>query len=479
MATPIPPNQARFTPAEVARATGGTLVRDGRPLGSVSTDTRTISPGALYVALRGESFDGHRFLPQAAAAGAGGVLISSAGDFPPAGSVIRVADTRVALGGLARFHRDRWASTDGRKILAVGGSAGKTTTTRAIAALLDVLRPGEVQSTPGNLNNDVGLPMTLLLLDEPHHLGVVEIGTSHRGEIARLAAVARPDVAVLTLVAPEHTEGIGTLEDVAEEEGDLLAALGEDGIAIGNGDDPRVAVQVGRSPAARKVLYGFGEGCSLRALAREPRGLVGSLLRVAADVGAPVDYEVPLPGEAGALAALAALAAARAVVGAEAGVPPEALREALLRVAAVRDGRFAAETLADGTVLLDDTYNSNTGSARSSLKTARELADHLHRRLVLVLGEMRELGPLAAREHDEVARLAVEAAPALLVAVNGEAERFAHAARGAGIESAFFATGEEAAHHVVRLVRPGDVVLVKASRGVRLETVASALRAAR
>lgn len=477
MATPIPPNQARFTPAEVARATGGTLVRDGRPLGSVSTDTRTISPGALYVALRGESFDGHRFLPQAAAAGAGGVLISTAGDFPPAGSVIRVADTRVALGDLARHHRERWAASGERKLVSVGGSAGKTTTTRAIAALLDVLRPGEVQSTPGNLNNDVGLPMTLLLLDEQHHLGVVEIGTSHRGEIARLAAVARPDVAVLTLVAPEHTEGIGTLEDVAEEEGDLLAALGEDGVAIGNGDDARVAAQIGRSPASRKVLYGFGEGCSLRALAREPRGLGGSLLRVAANGGAPVDYDVPLPGEAGALAALAAVAAARAVVGAD--VPPEALRAALLRVAAVRDGRFAAETLADGTVLLDDTYNSNTGSARSSLKTARELADQLHRRLVLVLGEMREMGPLAAQEHDEVARLAVAAAPALLVAVNGEAERFARAAQEAGIASAFFSTGEEAAPHVARLVRPGDVVLVKASRGVRLETVASALRAAR
>lgn len=477
MATPIPTNQARFTPAEVARATGGSLVRDGRPLGSVSTDTRTISPGALYVALRGEAFDGHRFLPQAAAAGAGGVLISSAGDFPPTGSVIRVADTRVALGDLARHHRDRWAASGVRKLVAVGGSAGKTTTTRAIAALFDVLRPGEVQSTPGNLNNDVGLPMTLLLLDEQHHLGVVEIGTSHRGEIARLAAVARPDVAVLTLVAPEHTEGIGTLEDVAEEEGDLLAALGADGVAIGNGDDPRVVAQVRRSPAARQVLYGFGEGCDLRALARDPRGLEGSVLRVASKGGVPVDYDVPLAGEAGAFAALAALAAAHAVLGLE--VPPEALREALVRVGSVRDGRFAPEVLADGTVLLDDTYNSNTGSARSSLQAARELADQLGRRLVLVLGEMREMGPLAAQEHDEVARLAVAAAPALLVAVNGEAVRFARAAAEAGLPSSFYETGEQAAPRVAQAVRPGDVVLVKASRGVRLETVASALRTAR
>src|SRR5512135_524214 len=224
MATPIPQNAAPFTPAEVARATGGTLVRDGRALAGVSTDTRTLVPGALYVALRGESFDGHRFLPQATAAGAGGVLVSTAGDFPPNGSVVLVPDTRVALGALARFHRDRWATAGDRRVLAVGGSAGKTTTTRAIAALLDVLRPGDVHTTPGNLNNDVGLPMTLLLLDEHHHLAAVESGTSHRGEIARLAAVARPDAALVTLVAPEHTEGLGTLDDVADEEGDLFAA---------------------------------------------------------------------------------------------------------------------------------------------------------------------------------------------------------------------------------------------------------------
>ncbi len=477
MATLIPPNAAPFTPAEVARATGGTLVRDGRPFVGVSTDTRTITPGALYVALRGESFDGHRFLPQAAAAGAGGVLISTAGDLPSSGAVVRVADSRAALGALGRFHRDRWAAIGHRRVVTVGGSAGKTTTTRAIAALLDVLRPGEVHATPGNLNSDIGLPMTLLLLDEHHQLAAVEIGTSHRGEISKLAAIARPDVGVLTLIAPEHTEGIGALADVADEEGDLFAALPPGGWAIGNGDDPCVAAQIERSPSTRRILYGFGESCSLRALSREPRELSGSLVRVVFDGGEPQQYEVPLPGEAGTLAALAALAAAHALL--DLVAPPDALREALLRVVSIRDGRFAVETLADGTVLLDDTYNSNTGSARSSLKTAREMADSLGRRLVVVLGEMRELGALAAQEHDEVGRAAVAAAPALLVAVNGEAERFAAAAAAAGIPASFHPSGEEAVAFVLGAVCPGDVVLVKASRGVRLETVASALRSAR
>jgi UDP-N-acetylmuramoyl-tripeptide--D-alanyl-D-alanine ligase len=477
MATPIPPNAAPFTPAEVARATGGTLVRDGRPFVGVSTDTRTIRPGALYVALRGESFDGHRFLPQAAAAGAGGVLISTAGDLPSSGAVVMVADTRAALGALGRFHRDRWAAIGHRRLVTVGGSAGKTTTTRAVAALLDVLRPGEVHATPGNLNSDIGLPMTLLLLDEHHHLAAVEIGTSHRGEISKLAAIARPDVGVLTLIAPEHTEGIGTLEDVADEEGDLFAALPPQGCAIGNGDDQRVVAQIERSPSTRRILYGLGESCSIRALSREPRDLSGSLVRVAFDGGEPQEYEVPLPGEAGTLAALATLAVARALLDVVAS--PAALREALLRVASLRDGRFAVETLADGTVLLDDTYNSNTGSARSSLRTAREMADSLGRRLVVVLGEMRELGALAPQEHDEVGRAAVAAAPAVLVAVNGEAERFAAAAAAAGIPASFHPSGEEAVAFVLEAVRPGDVVLVKASRGVRLEAVASALRSAR
>jgi UDP-N-acetylmuramoyl-tripeptide--D-alanyl-D-alanine ligase len=477
MATPIPPNAAPFTPAEAARATGGALVRDGRPFVGVSTDTRTMTPGALYVALRGEIFDGHRFLPQATAAGAGGVLISTAGDLPPSGAVICVADTRAALGALGRFHRDRWAAIGNRRVVTVGGSAGKTTTTRAIAALLDVLRPGEVHATPGNLNSDIGLPMTLLLLDEHHHLAVVEVGTSHRGEISQLAAIARPDVGVLTLIAPEHTEGIGTLADVADEEGDLFAALPSEGCAVGNGDDPRVAAQIERSPASHRILYGFGEGCAVRALSREPQGLSGSRVRVAFDGGDPQEYEVPLPGVAGTLAALAALAVAHALL--DVVAPPAALREALLRVASLRDGRFAVETLADGTVLLDDTYNSNTGSARSSLRTAREMADTLGRRLVVVLGEMRELGSLAAEEHDEVARAAVAAAPAILVAVNGEAERFAVAASSAGIPASFHRSGEEAVPFVLESVRPGDVVLVKASRGVRLETIVSALRTAR
>ncbi len=172
--------------------------------------------------------------------------------------------------------------------------------------------------------------MTLLLLDEHHHLAAVEIGTSHRGEISKLAAIARPDVGVLTLIAPEHTEGIGTLEDVADEEGDLFAALPPEGCAIGNGDDPRVVAQIERSPSTRRILYGFGENCSLRALSREPRGLSGSLVRVAFDGGEPQEYEVPLPGEAGTLAALAALAAAHALL--DVVAPPAALREALLRV---------------------------------------------------------------------------------------------------------------------------------------------------
>ncbi len=472
MATPIPTNRAPFTVGQVAAATGGTVLREGEPLHGVSTDTRTLESGALFVALTGESFDGHRFLGAATEKGAAGFVVSDASAAPAAGGVVLVPDTRKALGRLGWFHRERWGVSPGeRTLVAIGGSAGKTTTTRAVAALLGVMRPGEVHATVGNLNNDVGLPMTLLGLEERHRLAVVEVGTSRRGEVADLARVALPNVAVVTLVAPEHTEGIGTLDDVANEEGDLFAALPRDGVAVGNADDARVVWQMQRSRARRRVMYGRVDGCDVKLLGRTVLGVSGSRIRVA--LGKRVaTFETPLLGEAGVSAALAALAVAESVLG---PVPEGALEAALARVAGVRDGRLVPVELADGTVVLDDCYNSNSGSLAASLRTAREVADSLGRRLGLVLGEMREMGELAVQEHEAMARAAVASRPAWLVAVNGEAERFARAAEAAGIGAEFVATSDEAAPRVTARVRPGDVVLVKGSRGVALEKVVAAL----
>jgi len=474
VATPIPPNAAPFSVAEIAAVTGGIVVASGPDVAGVSTDTRTIRPGNAFVALVGESFDGHRFLEKAVASGATALLVSDSVPAPPGVAVVRVGDTLRALGQLGRHHRDRWGGSGSRTVVAVGGAAGKTTTNRSIAAVLSEGRPGEVHATPGNLNSYVGIPMALLMLEERHRLAVIEVGTNHRGEMAAKMPLVGADVGVLTLIAAEHTEGIGTIDDVAAEEGELFAALPERGLAVGNGDDPRVVEQLRRAPSRHRELYGRSEAARVRLLDRCPVGAAGSRVRVATPWRPePVWLDVPLLGEAGVYAALAALAVADAVL--PVPLAPEAVSRGLARVAGVRDGRLVPVPLADGTVVLDDAYNSNPGSLLASLRAAREVADALGRRLVLVLGEMRELGSLAPSEHDAMGTAAVATRPTALMAVNGEAERFASAARAAGVASEFVATSAEAAERVGAFVKAGDVVLVKGSRGVALEAVVAAL----
>ncbi|WP_437687705.1 UDP-N-acetylmuramoyl-tripeptide--D-alanyl-D-alanine ligase [Sorangium sp. So ce176] len=476
MATPIPQNLAPFTLDELARATGGRVLRAGPDARGVSTDSRTIAPGAAFVALAGESFDGHRFLDAAAQRGAAAFVVSREVAVPSEGGVVLVEDGLAALGALARAHRERWrrgAHRDGpRAIVAIGGSAGKTTTTRAIAALLAGAGRGDVHATAGNLNNAIGLPMTLLGLEERHRFAVVEIGTNQRGEVATLARIAGPDLAVLTSIGVEHTEGLGTLEDVAAEEGDLLAALPTEGTALGNGDDAMVVEQLARAGAARRITYGFGERAQVRIAARRPVGVRGTAVRLERG-GEPLEIVVPLLGEAGALAAAAAVAAVEEALGER--LSTERAARAAAGLAPPGDGRLSVRELPDGTVIIDDSYNANPLSMRSSLKTAVELAGALGKRLVLLLGEMRELGALAAAEHDALGAQVGAARPAALIAVGGEASRIARAAEAAGVPAWFAGDAGAAAARAIEVVERGDLVLVKGSRGIRMERIVEAL----
>lgn len=476
MATPIPQNTAPFTLEEIARATGGRVLRPGPDARGVSTDSRAVAEGAAFVALTGERFDGHAFLPQAAQRGAAAFVISRDVPLPERGGVVLVDDGLAALGALARAHRARWGGgrhpLGARGLIGVGGSAGKTTTSRVTAALLAGADRGEVHATAGNLNNAVGVPVTLLGLEDRHRFAVVEIGTNQRGEVAALAAVAAPDVAVVTSIGVEHTEGLGTLEDVADEEGDLFAALRAEGVAIGNADDGHVAAQMGRAGSRRRVGYGHGEGAAYRIAARRAEGLRGSAVRIERGGGA-IEVRVPLLGEAGALAAAAGLAAVEELLGERLG--EEAATRSLLEMTLPSDGRLSASELPDGTVVIDDSYNANPLSMRSSLRTAAELSAALGKRLVLVLGEMRELGALSAAEHDALGERAAEVRPAALIAVGGDAARTAAAAEAAGVTAWFAASSEEAVAKALAVVRAGDLVLVKGSRGIRMERIAEAL----
>lgn len=458
----IPENQAEFTVAEVLASTGGTLIGAlGRePFRGIGTDTRAELSGKLFVALRGERYDAHEYLADAARAGAAAALIERSVEDAPL-PTIRVSSSLRALGDLARLHRQRYRG----KLVAVGGSAGKTTTRSAIGALLGAYQ------VAGNLNNLVGVPHVLFGLERQPY-AVIEIGTNAPGEVAELSGVALPDIAVLTLIGLEHTEGLGDLDGVEREEGALLRAAA---VVVGNADDVRVSRQLAESPAARKFRYGFAEGADVRAVAREPAGL-GAQTLVVERAGRRSELRIPLLGDAGVYATLAALCVGEAL-GVDLARDPAAFERALAR--AGEPGRLRPVELGDGSVVLDDTYNSNPASVYASIAAARELARARGARLVLVLGEMRELGAQSRAEHGRVGEAVGTSRADALVAVAGDAELFVEPARAAGVDACFAADSSAAVPLVLERLQAGDVVLVKASRGVRAERVVEGLIAAR
>jgi UDP-N-acetylmuramoyl-tripeptide--D-alanyl-D-alanine ligase len=477
MATPIPANTARFSFAEVVAATGGTLSGDPDVVAiGVTTDSRCAAKGQLFVALTGEHFDGHQFLDDALSAGAVGLVVHrGARPSLPRETrvpVVEVDDTLVSLGALARFHRKRWGGT----VVAVAGSAGKTTTRSAIAAALEAVAKGSVHSVAGNLNNRIGVPMVLFGLSDAHTVAVVEIGTNVRGEVAELSGVALPNIGVLTLVDVEHAEGLGSLDDIENEEGALLRSLPKTGVAIANGDDERAVRQLVRATAKKKITYGTRGAVDYHIVRREGLGLRGSRIAIERPVGRSRDVitlDVPLLGSPGALAVAAAAAVADRVNGRP--TPVERLTSAFNTGKLGEPGRLSAVELADHTVVLDDSYNANPASIRAAVGTAREIADDRGARLLLVLGEMRELGAESRAAHVGVSRDIGASGAAALIAVSGDAFLFVEPAAASGVDATFAADADQAIRELLSRVRPGDVVLVKASRGVHTERVVEAL----
>jgi UDP-N-acetylmuramoyl-tripeptide--D-alanyl-D-alanine ligase len=476
MATPIPANTAHFTVAEVAQATAGKCVRGAAELAveGVTTDSRGDARGKLFVALGGEHFDGHRFAADAVRAGATALLVQRGTvlDVGDDVAIVEVDDTLVALGALARMHRRRW----GGVLVAIAGSAGKTTTRSAIAAALQAVLPGAVHSVSGNLNNRIGVPMVLLGLAQAHGVAVVEIGTNRTGEVPALTKIAAPNIGVLTLIDVEHAEGLGSLDEIEEEEGALLRGLPKTGTAIGNGDDERVVRQLVAANAKKKISYGTRGAADYRIERRETVGLGGSRVTIERPKGRgreTLALDAPLLGLPGALAVAAAVAVADRV--AARAVPADRLASAFHHGPVGEPGRLSPVELGDHTVVLDDSYNANPASVRAAVAAARELADDRAARLVLVIGEMRELGAQSLEQHGLVGRDIGASGAASLVAVGGHAVEFVAPAAAQGVDAAFAADSDLAAEAVLARVRPGDVVLVKASRGVRAERIVEAL----
>jgi UDP-N-acetylmuramoyl-tripeptide--D-alanyl-D-alanine ligase len=440
----------------LVQATGGVAeARGARTFTGVSTDTRSITPGALFVALVGPHHDGHDYLAEAARRGAAGVVIHR-GEAPPGTSAVRVADTLSALGALGHWVRTQLAL----RVIAVTGSVGKTTTKEMAAALLRGAGLRTLQ-TPGNWNNRVGLPLTLLGARGDEQAAVLELGISEVGEMAHLTRICEPDVAVVTAVAECHTEGLGCLEDIAREKLAIARGLRRKGTLVLPHGDPLLRAP----PGAQVQTFGWEEGADLRGRQWAPATAGRSAFRVEG-----LEISLSLPGRHNATNALAALAAVRAL-----GVGWAGAAETLagLRPAALRG---EVRTTPGQAHLLVDCYNANPRAVEAALETLGELARTDRR--IAILGEMRELGGLAPAAHARVGRAAARLPVDELHLLGPATEWTRDGATAAGLPAEriwIYEDREALAAAVSRRLRPRDWVLVKGSRAMGLEAVADAL----
>jgi UDP-N-acetylmuramoyl-tripeptide--D-alanyl-D-alanine ligase len=477
----------RLTLGRVAAAVDGTL-RSGDPaleIGDVVIDSRSLRPSDFFVALRGPRFDAHAFVGDVLARGASGVLVDAgaAAEAPPwlagatatdgfspaeAGAkagVIEVRDTLQALQDLA--HEVRRAA--GTKVVAITGSAGKTTTKETIAQFLGTRF--DVVKNKGNLNNHIGLPLSLMQLRRGPDVAVMELGMNHAGEISALVAIAEPDVRVWINVGDAHLGFFESAAAIADAKGEILERADANTVLVCNADDARVMARAAAFPG-RTLTFGATAGATIQASQIEDLGLRGMRARVATPAGAGV-IETPLLGRGNLSNLLAATAVAL-----EFGV---ALAEIIAAAARLRpaDRRGAVQPLRDGVTLIDDSYNSSPAALQRALEVLAHETGAPRR--IAVLGEMLELGDHAIGLHQACGRAAAASGLQLLIAVGGAPARaLADAAVAAGMPARavhYFETSDLAAAAAVAAIGPGDVVLVKGSRGVRTDIVADRLTA--
>jgi UDP-N-acetylmuramoyl-tripeptide--D-alanyl-D-alanine ligase len=478
MATPIPRNEATFTARAIAGATNAihaTFRGPDHTVVGVTTDSRAVTIGCAFVALRGERHDAHAFLADAVRSGAQLVVVEEGRGGGVDADVVEVKDTLVAWGDLARAHLHSWRhASRGGRIVAITGSAGKTTTKELTSTLLATC--GACHTTLGNLNNRIGLPAVALGITSHHQFGVFEVGMSVPGEIAAMASIVQPEVAVITNVGVAHAEGVGgSRQAVGFEKGALIEALAPDGVAVVNADDDVAMAQLPRTRASHVETFGRAASARYRLVDRTSHGAKGARVRIARPDGGEIELNFPLIGEAAAIDLVAALAATEAAAGVtlDAARANAALADLAARGAFV--GRGAVSTLADGTIVIDDTYNANPQSMRAALASLREVAAPEGRRMVVVLGEMKELGPLAESEHASLGAALAETGVAVAISCGGLMDLTISKAAAAGIATHTARTTDEAAQLALREVRAGDVVLVKGSRSVGTEKVVLAL----
>jgi UDP-N-acetylmuramoyl-tripeptide--D-alanyl-D-alanine ligase len=452
--------------SDVARAVEGARTGDDVEVRSVSTDSRAVEPGSLFIALAGARTDGHRHVAAAFTNGAAGAMVEERGDGDGAswsGPLVRVDSTAEALMRLAADER----ATIGATVVGITGSNGKTSTKDLADAVARTRF--RVHASPGSFNNEVGLPLTLLGAAGDTEVLIAEMGARRLGDVKLLSGIARPDVVVVTNVGVAHMEVFGSWASIVEASAEPVDALGSDGLAILNADDP-IAIGYGDRCAGRVATFGTRARADVRAhdVSLDPQGRAS--FRMTAD-DAEVAVQLAVPGEHMVSNALAAAAVGRAL-----GVTIE---DAALALSEARVSRWRMESFTTdaGVWVLNDAYNANPESTAAAIRTARWMAGE--GRLIAVLGEMAELGAISEEEHDRVGELAARIRVDRLITVGDAARTVARAALREGMDPgdvAGYDTAPEALDDVRRSAHPGDLVLCKGSRVAGLETIAEALR---
>ena len=464
------PNPIPWKTSDILDATGGNLVigsGDGMFSG-ISIDSRSIAPDELFVAIVGEVHDGHIFANSVVKKGVRGVLVEKGKaenlmleDSAARGTVvITVTDTTRALGALAAFNRCRTPLT----VIALTGSNGKTSTRAMLTHI--VTRKYETLATMGNFNNEIGLPLTLLRLEKTHTLAVLELGMNRPGEIRRLAEICRPDIGIITNVAPAHLEGLGSIEGILRAKGELLEGLNANGRTILNADDPHVASLAENVPG-EVLLFGLSDRAVVRAShVREQGHRLSFHLEVP---GETIEVTLNTPGRFMISNALAAAAAGYLME-----IPLAEIKAGLECFQPV-NGRMRILKLANGICLIDDAYNANPSSVKAALDTLKQMAKQHSR--VVVLGDMLELGNQSAALHSDIGRYTALGNPDRLYLTGDFARDIAQGAQNSGMDAERIVVGsvQEICADLIARADSRDTILVKGSRGMRLERVVKEL----
>ena len=458
----------KLSAGEIESGTEGTLVQGAREtiLSGVSIDTRSLNPGSIFFAIRGPNQDGHRFIPDALAKGALGVVVEqgydSGGEFPNDRILIKVADTHQALKSLARAVRLGWPGT----LVAITGSMGKTTTREFATQLMQSKFP--VYQTPGNYNNLFGLPLALLGLDSNYQMGIFEMGMSVAGEISEMCRIATPAIGIITNVAPVHLEFFDSIENIAHAKGELAQGLPSDGTLIYNIEDPLVRGIADRFPG-RKISFGISGTADIRAENIEIIDLNQTRFQLTYARHSDTAF-LPFAGSHYVMNALPGIALCSLF-----NIAPEQVVESLGRLQAVAmRGRIVR--FRNNIAVIDDSYNSNPRALTQMIEGLAKMP--FFSRRILIAGEMRELGSNSRQLHSECGAYAVRQGMDMVIGIQGDAQEIVQSAIESGLpesQAHFFADSEAAIDFVNSSVRPGDLILVKGSRGVHTEKIVKGL----